>query len=71
MGETCGTCKFHGYGRTSAEVHSNCCRRHAPLITGGLHTDAMTVWPKISVDDWCGEYQPRQPTTPTAEEEDG
>lgn len=33
------------------------CKRRAPVATGGMHCPTMTIWPMVSNDDWCGEYE--------------
>ena len=39
---SCGTCIYH-------DSLVNECRRRAPKIY-------PSSWPKVKVDDWCGEY---------------
>ena len=46
---TCATCAFW--------TTTNECRRHAPLVTGGLHTPTSTEWPSVNPTDWCGDHE--------------
>jgi hypothetical protein len=55
-GQNCGSCRFSSaFPEPVGE-----CRRHAPvvlpLVIGQIHSE-MTVWPKVAVGDWCGDYQ--------------
>lgn len=43
------------------EATSVQCRRHAP--TKARIENDCDGWPWISGDDWCGEHQPKGPTT--------
>jgi hypothetical protein len=62
----CETCRYRGElyalpdhgiaGQNGMGGMTFKCRRHAPLITGGLHSPTMTVWPVIRLDDWCGDH---------------
>lgn len=63
--QTCETCRFRGRLYRPADHSimgdaSYACKRNAPLVTGGLHTPTMTVWPWIRLDDWCGEHEPKE-----------
>ena len=42
-------------------VRVNQCRRNAPLVTGGLHTPIETAWPKVALNDWCGDFAEEEP----------
>ena len=63
----CETCRFRSNSpyinsdRGTAEFRDImfACKRHAPVVTGGLHCPTMTVWPVIGQRDWCGEHQPK------------
>lgn len=54
--KVCGTCRFRDNGR---------CHRRAPGIidaswiaaNGNRVFDAITEWPAVSPDDWCGEWE--------------
>ena len=69
---TCETCRFwkFGYVQPDADVtkagNFGACKRHSPLVTGGLHTPMSTIWPSVHKDDWCGEHQPKEQTNGTA-----
>ena len=64
---TCETCRFRGplyslpdhgvAGQNGMGGMTFKCRRHAPLITGGLHSPTMTVWPVIQLHDLCGDHE--------------
>lgn len=66
--KTCETCRWRGriYKPADQDVTAGgltfMCKRSAPMVTGGLHTPTMTVWPWVSRDDWCGEHQDRAPS---------
>lgn len=32
------------------------CRRHAPIVTGGLHCAISTEWPIVETGDYCGDW---------------
>lgn len=34
------------------------CRRHPPTIVDG-NDNAFSLWPAVSMDDWCGEFIPK------------
>ena len=52
----CETCKWFVDAHTSPEDLS-VCRRHAPIIADcGIHYPAATLWPRVTKQDWCGEY---------------
>lgn len=60
--ETCATCAFFGGKR---------CRRRAPLVVvmpGSEYRDAEAVsgWPLVSADEWCGEWEPHFAQEPEA-----
>lgn len=38
------------------------CKRRAPVVSGGLHCQTMTIWPTVSKDDFCGEHSDKEPT---------
>lgn len=71
--ENCKNCKFWiSYKGTGFDGY---CRRYAPQVIAsvsgggaatviGISTDAKTVWPETSYDDWCGEYQPEPEKKP-------
>lgn len=46
----CGNCRFY----QTAESE---CRRYAPSPAEG---DKKAHWPTVAMDDWCGEYAPRE-----------
>lgn len=46
----CRDCRFRKCGTME-------CHRHAPLVTGGLHGPAFTVWPEITDSNWCGDFE--------------
>jgi hypothetical protein len=77
MNETCLTCRFHRLANPGYEW--GLCRRHAPVemqIEGG---GSCTVWPSVSISDFCGDHEPvpvpkpppgeEPPPDPQAEEE--
>lgn len=72
----CETCRFAhinwragdeylgGYDRPETLKHETTsvqCRRHAP--TKACLENDYDGWPSISGSDWCGEHQPKGPTT--------
>jgi hypothetical protein len=67
----CGTCRFW-----EPDVVDGECRRRAPLLTVGLlpsfvartphdeisyAREGEAVWPRTLKEDWCGEWECRQP----------
>lgn len=50
---TCVNCRFH-----DQKILDNCiiCRRHAP--TRNDHSESDHSWPRVSDNDWCGEFEP-------------
>lgn len=63
--EKCETCRWRGdfYKPADQDVtkggETYKCRRHAPVVTGGLHSQTMTVWPWVRKFDFCGEHSPK------------
>jgi hypothetical protein len=56
---TCENCRFFALDHKET---SGDCRRYAPkpmsfADTEDFHTVDI-VWPQMSLDDWCGEFQP-------------
>ncbi|MBK8199186.1 MAG: hypothetical protein IPK75_12555 [Acidobacteria bacterium] len=62
--KTCENCKFQGgFGPPQDQdvthfVEFVRCRRRAPVITGGMMSATMTIWPQVHKNGWCGEYEP-------------
>lgn len=48
----CGECEYL-YVRPGIDLCEGTCRRNAPI---GAGTASRFVWPRISLDDWCGEF---------------
>ena len=64
MGETCETCRWLGpIGEhdSSPAVTGPTCRRRAPVATGGMMSASRTMWPVVSLNDWCGEHAKKEP----------
>lgn len=67
MMDRCETCRWIGDGpyvnpdRGTAEFSDIMyrCRRRAPVVTGGMMSNTMTIWPMVSHADWCGEHKPK------------
>ena len=57
----CETCRF--YSRINPDIGQ--CRRYAPRPDCfDVDDDGETIWPdfpEMCWDDWCGEWQQRQP----------
>lgn len=56
----CSACIFAGKTVTTDEATCTFalqCRRHAPLVTGGMMSSVETVWPVVQFFDWCGEFK--------------
>lgn len=54
---SCKTCRFHHYDKAN-EISE--CRRFPPTIKldpGDASAEAITLWPDVEDDDWCGEEQ--------------
>lgn len=56
--EDCAHCRWYHDGNPNADgiAFYPTCRRHAPLVTGGLHTAIETVWPRTLPSDVCGDF---------------
>lgn len=52
MNERCGNCKFWREGAGGR------CRRRAPSPPGKVNT---TLWPKVQLNEWCGEWEAKGP----------
>jgi len=33
------------------------CQRRAPVATGGMMSPAWTMWPEVTAEDGCGEWE--------------
>lgn len=33
------------------------CQRRAPITTGGMMSSIQTVWPEVTAEDGCGEWE--------------
>lgn len=61
--ENCSSCKFY---------RNQECRRRAPKVvvqvytedcpefSGGINSSMQSVWPDVSWDGWCGEYEQKE-----------
>lgn len=74
---TCATCQFFALEEDGSEVRGDC-RRHAPLVTGGMMSSVETVWPQVGETQWCGDHEAdfdevedEAPTYKCAERKDG
>ena len=64
--QQCGNCRY--WRRHWNLKEDGFCRRHAPTAVqvsdkgyGSFRDEAhMTVWPESSIDEWCGEWGPRE-----------
>lgn len=61
----CETCRWLGNRSKYADAGINDdggfqCRRRSPVATGGMMSAANTMWPLVTLDDWCGEHSPRE-----------
>jgi len=55
----CGKCRFFEDAEFSDGFGE--CHRHAPRCTGAEPgSNDLAVWPVISSDDWCGEFEERR-----------
>lgn len=59
----CGICRFAGsvtYAPPDQDISragTVKCRRRAPVITGGMMSPTMTVWPAVLREEWCGDFE--------------
>lgn len=58
----CAACKWNGGEylqptEQTSDVAGLRCRRHAPIVTGGVHCPTFTAWPTVRADDTCGDFQ--------------
>ena len=56
----CENCRFYAVNPVSVDF--NTCNKHAPKpVTvneaNDLHSDIVSVWPRVLPDDWCGEFE--------------
>ncbi|MCK9355548.1 MAG: hypothetical protein M0R22_00135 [Dehalococcoidia bacterium] len=59
MKRACKDCEWYAPLLSGVGVYSETsgrCHRHVP--------DAENGWPYVSVEDWCGEFQPREEEKP-------
>lgn len=69
MRPKCQTCLFWERGLTTItsgkwrDFSAGDCKRHAPIVTGGLHGPEQTLWPRTAEEDWCGDHTPKQEQT--------
>ena len=54
----CAICRY--WDESDEEALDGKCRRHSPIVTGGMMSSVETVWPTTNRDDWCGEYRAHQ-----------
>ena len=57
MTETCQNCKFR-YGESDKWANRSQCRRYPPTNKPHSHGGDLSVWPTVSLYEWCGEHQP-------------
>lgn len=50
--------RYPAFGVDDADLGQ--CRKRAPVVTGGMMSDVITVWPMTRVSDWCAEFEPKQ-----------
>lgn len=53
----CRNCNFRVEFPPNQELFE--CRRHAPIVTGGMMSSVETVWPNVKPLDWCGDFENR------------
>jgi len=58
----CGSCTFFGAPEQQSRGEDGTCRRYPPRVFGSATGPLVTVFPKISRRDWCGEYAEQGPT---------
>lgn len=51
MKDVCANCRF-GNGTDVAGL----CQRHPPKVIV-LHGEALSLWPEVRLDDWCGDFK--------------
>lgn len=56
--EDCATCNFWHNLPDEGAGGTGQCRRHAPIITGGMMSHPETAWPITGEADGCGDYAP-------------
>lgn len=53
----CGNCKYLGVQKKN-EADYPCCRRYAPKLSHNpYYAPDSSVWPGVSLSDWCGEWK--------------
>ena len=53
--QSCDRCRFGGKETSSMTT----CKRNAPLPVR-LDQEVMARWPLVMLNDWCGEWAPRE-----------
>jgi hypothetical protein len=43
-------------GTAEFDTPMHACKRHAPIVTGGMMSPTITAWPMVDFYDWCGEH---------------
>jgi hypothetical protein len=61
----CGTCEFAAelFDPDPEDANVRECRRRPPAPQRDLFPDCdplRGVWPLVTLDDWCGEYRPKE-----------
>lgn len=59
-GRSCYSCQFWDVGDGEPDSPAGYCRRYAPRPAVKANPlEVLPQWPTTSIDDWCGDYQPR------------
>lgn len=53
--ESCATCVY-GQSRTQSYGPGLTCHRWPPALTAANLASGEPAWPRVKVDDWCGEW---------------
>lgn len=61
MKVACESCQFFELNRLYANVENvdGSCRRFAPTVVV-VSNETYSVWPKVTINDWCGEYEKKE-----------
>ena len=50
----CNDCSYFGHDENTRQ---NVCKFYAPVASGGMMSDPITMWPVVDPDDWCGQFK--------------
>lgn len=62
MPDRCETCRFWQKHSLARAVVFGLCRIRSPQLALDIsHHNSVTKWPMTRNDDWCGEFEAKEP----------